>query len=186
MSREDSTLLKPASGACPGRDSNPHEGNPHRILSPQRANPNHLKPLYLSISYLLPILAGVGWNGVVLCWRGYKMVTLTATSHQTSVFLAGSSIGITSPVCRLYIQVTVFRPTRTLSCELQQIAALYRAIEKYGPTLLIDEADTFLRENRELLGILNAGYERGKFAVRAVPAGDDYDVRLCQGATASL
>ena len=36
LSRGDSTLLKPASGACPGRDSNPHEGNPHRILSPVR------------------------------------------------------------------------------------------------------------------------------------------------------
>ena len=89
----------------PGEGLEPSQGNPHRILSPQRANPNHLKPLYLSSSYLLPILAGVGWNGVVLCWRGYKMVTVTATSHQTSVFLAGSSIGITSPVCRLYGQV---------------------------------------------------------------------------------
>ncbi len=34
LSRRDSTWLKPVSGACPGRDSNPHEGNPHRILSP--------------------------------------------------------------------------------------------------------------------------------------------------------
>ncbi len=36
VSRGDSTWLKPASGTCPGRDSNPHEGNPHRILSPVR------------------------------------------------------------------------------------------------------------------------------------------------------
>ncbi len=34
LGREDSIGLKPASLACPGRDSNPHEGNPHRILSP--------------------------------------------------------------------------------------------------------------------------------------------------------
>ncbi len=31
----DSIWLKPALLACPGRDSNPHEGNPHRILSPE-------------------------------------------------------------------------------------------------------------------------------------------------------
>ena len=53
------------------------EGNPHRILSPQRANPNYLKSLYLSSSYVLSILAGVGWNRVVLGCRGYKMVTVT-------------------------------------------------------------------------------------------------------------
>jgi len=64
--------------------------NPHRILSPQRANPNYLKPLYLSSSYVLSILAGVGWNGVVLGWRGYKMVTgeqfsgMSAKVHKSS------------------------------------------------------------------------------------------------------
>ncbi len=36
VTRGDSIWLKPASETCPGRDSNPHEGNPHRILSPVR------------------------------------------------------------------------------------------------------------------------------------------------------
>jgi hypothetical protein len=35
--------------------------------------------------------------------------------------------------------------------------ALYRAIEELRPTLMIDEADTFLKPNDELIGILNAG-----------------------------
>lgn len=38
--------------------------------------------------------------------------------------------------------------------------ALFRVIEEAQPTLLIDEADTFLRGNEELRGILNAGYTR--------------------------
>ena len=33
-------------------------------------------------------------------------------------------------------------------------------IEKYKPTLLIDEADTFLRGNEELRGVLNRGHTR--------------------------
>jgi putative DNA primase/helicase len=39
-------------------------------------------------------------------------------------------------------------------------SAFFRAIEEMRPTLLIDEADTFLRGNDELRGILNAGYTR--------------------------
>ena len=50
LSRGDSTWLKPASGACPGRDSNPHEGNPHRILSPVRffVGPERMKMAFVS------------------------------------------------------------------------------------------------------------------------------------------
>jgi hypothetical protein len=39
-------------------------------------------------------------------------------------------------------------------------AALFRAVEKWCPTLLIDEADTFLRESDELRGVLNSGHQR--------------------------
>jgi len=38
--------------------------------------------------------------------------------------------------------------------------AFFRVTEEMGPTLLIDEADTFLAGNDELRGILNAGYSR--------------------------
>jgi putative DNA primase/helicase len=45
--------------------------------------------------------------------------------------------------------------------------AVYRAIEEKRPTLLIDEADTFLHGNDLLRGILNAGYTRkNAFVVR--------------------
>ncbi|WP_423416376.1 DUF3631 domain-containing protein [Hyphomicrobium sp. B1] len=39
-------------------------------------------------------------------------------------------------------------------------AALFRAIDKYQPTLLIDEADTFLPDNDDLRGVLNSGHNR--------------------------
>lgn len=39
-------------------------------------------------------------------------------------------------------------------------AALFRAINEWAPTLLIDEVDAFLRDNEEARGILNAGFER--------------------------
>jgi hypothetical protein len=54
-------------------------------------------------------------------------------------------------------------------------SALFRSIEKWQPTLLIDEADTFLPDNPELRGVLNAGHTRGGTVVRTV--GDDHEPR---------
>lgn len=39
-------------------------------------------------------------------------------------------------------------------------AVLYRIMERFSPTLLIDEIDTSLKSKDELLGIVNAGYSR--------------------------
>ena len=39
-------------------------------------------------------------------------------------------------------------------------AAMFRVIEGYTPTLLIDEVDTFLRDNEELRGVINSGHTR--------------------------
>lgn len=50
-------------------------------------------------------------------------------------------------------------------------SAFFRVIEEMQPTLLIDEADTFLRGNDELRGILNAGYTRDTaYVVRVTQA----------------
>jgi putative DNA primase/helicase len=55
-------------------------------------------------------------------------------------------------------------------------AALYRIVEQAEPTLIIDEADTFLRDNYAFSGILNSGHSRTTaFAVRCV--GDNAEPR---------
>jgi hypothetical protein len=51
--------------------------------------------------------------------------------------------------------------------------AVFRLIEAHQPTLLIDEADTFLPENEALRGVLNSGFWKPKaYVSRCV--GDDY------------
>lgn len=52
-------------------------------------------------------------------------------------------------------------------------SVIFRVVEKTRPTLLIDEADTFLKDNHELRGILNSGHRRGGYALRNV--GDDHE-----------
>lgn len=39
-------------------------------------------------------------------------------------------------------------------------AALFRSIDAWHPTLLIDEADTFMKDNEELRGVINSGHTR--------------------------
>lgn len=37
-------------------------------------------------------------------------------------------------------------------------AVFYRIVERYRPTLLLDEIDNYLKDNKELLTVINAGY----------------------------
>ena len=54
-------------------------------------------------------------------------------------------------------------------------AAIFRVVELQRPTLLIDEADTFLHESDELRGILNSGHRQGGAVIRTV--GEDFEPR---------
>ena len=53
-------------------------------------------------------------------------------------------------------------------------AAIFRYIEAFRPTLLIDEADLFAVENDELRGILNSGHTRDTACVIRL-TGDDHE-----------
>lgn len=56
------------------------------------------------------------------------------------------------------------------------VAALFRSVEKYQPTLLIDEGDSFLRDNEDMRGILNSGFTRDTaFVIRC--DGEDFEPR---------
>lgn len=53
-------------------------------------------------------------------------------------------------------------------------ASIFRSIEKYGPTLLLDEVETFIRDNEEMRGVLNSGFTRDSaLVIRTV--GDAHD-----------
>jgi hypothetical protein len=57
-------------------------------------------------------------------------------------------------------------------------AALFRLITDHTPVLLIDEADAFMRNNEELRGIVNSGFDkRAAKITRNVPNGDGWEAR---------
>ncbi|WP_166805022.1 DUF3631 domain-containing protein [Nitrosococcus wardiae] len=56
-------------------------------------------------------------------------------------------------------------------------SAIFRVIEEHHPTLLIDEADSFLKENEDLRGILNDGYKPNGSVLRTVSINNEHQVR---------
>ena len=57
-------------------------------------------------------------------------------------------------------------------------AALFRAMDAWHPTLLIDEADAFVRDNEELRGLLNSGHTRDTaHVIRAVEVNGEFEPR---------
>ncbi len=82
-------------------------------------------------------------------------------------------LGITSPVkrCGKSTPIDLLRETccRPLKADSLTTAVVFRAVEAWSPmTLLVDEADTFLRDNQELRGVLDSGYERSGCVFRKV------------------
>ena len=68
--------------------------------------------------------------------------------------------------------------TRPLPAANITPSAMFRVIEAAKPTLLIDEADSFLHDNEELRGVVNSSHCRlDAYVIRNVAAGDDYQAR---------
>jgi hypothetical protein len=59
-----------------------------------------------------------------------------------------------------------------LSCIEITEATLFRSIERWSPTLIIDEADTILINNEPLLAVINGSWTRGTVVPRCI--GDDH------------
>ncbi len=95
------------------------------------------------------------------------------------VFPCTPRLAITSPEKRCgkttLLDVVEALTARPLQSSNISAAAVFRTVEIARPTLLIDEADTFLGENEQLRGVLNSGHRRGGQVIRTV--GDDFEPR---------
>lgn len=99
-------------------------------------------------------------------------------TYCTDAFRILPNLGITSPVKRCgkttLLEVLQGLTNKALTASNISPAAVFRTIDRYHPTLLIDEADTFLKDNDELRGVLNSGHTRSSaFVIRV--EGDDHE-----------
>ena len=102
-------------------------------------------------------------------------------AYTFDAFYVAPKLTITSPLKRcgktqLLIVISALTP-RALPVSNITASALFRTIQHFRPTLLIDEADTFLKnDDDDLRGIINSGHTR-KTAIVIRNVGDDHQPR---------
>lgn len=102
-----------------------------------------------------------------------------AHAHAINAFSHTPRLNIQSPEKRcgkttLRDVVATLVP-KPLSTENLSTPVTFRVVDKYRPTLLADECDSWINDNEDLRGLLNAGHKRGGRALRCV--GDDFEPR---------
>ena len=58
------------------------------------------------------------------------------------------------------LKFVLFLSNRPLPASNISASAIFRTIEAHCPTLILDEADSYLQENEEMRGVINSGHER--------------------------
>ncbi|MBC5824086.1 MAG: DUF3631 domain-containing protein [Candidatus Eremiobacteraeota bacterium] len=85
-------------------------------------------------------------------------------THVHDAFPISPLLVATSPEMRCgkttFLKVCSKLVNRPLASSSLTGAGVFRTIEKWGPTLIIDEADAFLHDNEEMRGILDSGHDR--------------------------
>ncbi|HIF50429.1 MAG TPA: DUF3631 domain-containing protein [Thiotrichaceae bacterium] len=99
-------------------------------------------------------------------------------TYVFDIFRIYPMLGLVSPEkrCGKSTVMTILKAISQRSILASNIsrAAVYRVIEAWRPTLLIDEADTFLKGNDELRGIINSGHTKdAAFVIRT--EGDNHE-----------
>ncbi len=99
---------------------------------------------------------------------------IDAADHFPIIFARSPEKGCGKTTLLLVLKGLVKQPLMAANLS---VAALFRLVDQLRPTLLIDEADMFLRAKDELIGLLNSGHARGGNALRMERVGDRFDPR---------
>ena len=116
---------------------------------------------------------------IVCDWAAHQAAALwSAATWFEPVAQVAPNLNVTAPAHRcgksLLLAIVGRLVKRPLPSANISPAALFRTIEKYTPTLLLDEADVYLNQNEELRALINAGHTRETaFVLRTV--GDDHE-----------
>jgi hypothetical protein len=128
-----------------------------------------------------PVNGAVLLNEITAAIRRYVLLEKNAAeatalwvihTHAIDAFAISPRLAITSAVMRCGKTTLLDVLSGLVRCPMTTVnttaAGIYRLIAAKAPTLLIDEADTFLMKSKELRGILNSGHRRNSaFVVRA-------------------
>lgn len=99
---------------------------------------------------------------------------INVARHFPLVFARSPEKGCGKTTLLTVLEALVREPLRAANLTAP---VLFRLIEMRRPTVLIDEADTFLIGKSELVGLLNSGHSKGGDFWRAERSGDGYEPR---------
>jgi putative DNA primase/helicase len=100
--------------------------------------------------------------------------TWTMNASDVSPFMVLKSPEMRCGKTTVLIILQFLTPKSELASNISP-AAIFRYIEQHRPTLLIDEADTFVKGNDEIRGILNSGHTRASaHVIRTVEIGGEH------------
>lgn len=125
---------------------------------------------------LLDELVAVFSRYLVLPKGGAEAAALwTVHAHAHDAASISPLLAITSPEMRcgkttMLEILQALTPNAILTSNVTA-PALFRLVDKYSPTLLVDEADTFLRSQEQMRGILNSGHRRSSATIVRIDAG---------------
>jgi len=128
---------------------------------------------------LTDLSAAIRLHVVMADWQADTAALWLPHAHLFERFGITPRLAVTSPEKRCgkttLLDVMGRLVRRPLPAANLTAAVAFRVVEAQRPTLLIDEADTFLRDNDELRGILNSGHRHSGAVIRTV--GDDHEPR---------
>src|SRR5688572_18489016 len=126
---------------------------------------------------------------VLPLWVAETLALWTVHTYAFQLRSVTTYVGVVSPEkrCGKTTLLTLLSKLANRALVAANISppAMFRVIEKVQPTLLIDEADTFLQGKEELRGILNAGYTQDSAYVVRVASnavqGSEFSVQGSKG-----
>jgi putative DNA primase/helicase len=126
---------------------------------------------------------GIAHYLVVSKHEANTMALWAAFAHALDAFVISPRLAFVSPEKRCgkttALSITQQLVPKALPASNISPSAVFRSIEMAQPTLLIDEADTFLNAGDELRGILNSGHNRHQAYVVRVTGDDHIPARFC-------
>ncbi len=189
IAREDAMrILKGLGASSPARlvdAAMPHErsqddGSPGQGSALLLADPEPWPEPVFGAELLSDIVATLRRYAVLPEGAAEAVAFWVVFAHAHDAFVVAPILALTSPEKRCGKTTVLIlaaelapRPLRTANVTP---AVVFRAIDKFHPTLVIDEADTFLRDDEDLRGILNSSHTKAGAAILRCE-GDDHDVR---------
>ena len=126
----------------------------------------------LAVSATEYLVLPPGAAGAIALWAVF--------SHAHDCFCISPVLAATSPTPECgkttFLEFLSGVCPKALNVSNVTAASLFRGVDKYAPTFLLDEGDTYLRVNDDLRAILNSGHKRSSARVLRCE-GDNHEPR---------